>query len=210
MRYVCTICGHVYDETGNVPWSELPASWKCPLCGAAKSDFIPEGATSPSPVKEAAKAAAVRSEVKPLNAVETAALCSNLAKGCEKQYLPEQAAAFRRLADWFGTQAETKTDASFEALLQRVEDDLAEGFPVVKAVASQEGDRGAMRSLTWAEKVSRILKNLLTEYSQKGAAMLTDTGVYVCTICGFVSVGSEPPEICPVCKAPGRKIVKVD
>ena len=32
--------------------------------------------------------------------------------------------------------------------------------------------------------------------------MLENTGVYVCTICGFVSVGDAPPELCPVCKHP--------
>lgn len=36
--WVCKICGYVYD--GEVPFEELPADWKCPLCGHPKSDFI--------------------------------------------------------------------------------------------------------------------------------------------------------------------------
>lgn len=30
-----------------------------------------------------------------------------------------------------------------------------------------------------------------------------------CTVCGFVCTGDEPPEICPVCKAPQNKFVEV-
>ncbi len=205
MRYICSICGYVYDEEGNVPWAELPDDWKCPLCGAAKADFVPEGAAQSS----ADAAAPADTELKPLTAVETGALCSNLAKGCEKQYLPEQAAAFRKLADWFGAQGEAKTDPSFAVLLELVNADLDGYYPAADAAARREGDRGALRSLTWNEKVSRILRSLLIRYTQEGDAMLKDTGVYVCTICGFVYVGNELPEVCPVCKVPNRKFERI-
>lgn len=43
MKYVCQICGYVYDDAKEkVPFEQLPADWKCPLCGAAKTDFKPE------------------------------------------------------------------------------------------------------------------------------------------------------------------------
>lgn len=47
-KYVCTICGHVYDEAmgdpdGGVPpgtfWEDVPDDWVCPDCGASKDDF---------------------------------------------------------------------------------------------------------------------------------------------------------------------------
>lgn len=43
MRYVCTICGYVYDEeeTG-VPFSQLEETWVCPLCGVGKEMFEKE------------------------------------------------------------------------------------------------------------------------------------------------------------------------
>ena len=45
MRYVCSICGYVFDEeVEGTPFSELPDTWTCPLCGAAKSAFEPERA----------------------------------------------------------------------------------------------------------------------------------------------------------------------
>ena len=31
----------------------------------------------------------------------------------------------------------------------------------------------------------------------------------VCTVCGFVYVGDEPPKLCPVCKVPDWKFEKV-
>jgi rubredoxin len=49
--YVCTLCGYVYNpadgdvETGiapRTPFEKLPDSWVCPMCGAAKSEFVPE------------------------------------------------------------------------------------------------------------------------------------------------------------------------
>jgi rubredoxin len=50
-RYVCTICGYVYDpqlgdpDNGVAPgtkWEDVPSSWECPVCGASKDDFEKE------------------------------------------------------------------------------------------------------------------------------------------------------------------------
>ncbi|MPN08269.1 High molecular weight rubredoxin [bioreactor metagenome] len=37
-KYVCGICGYVYDGSQG-PFEFLPPDWKCPLCGAPKSKF---------------------------------------------------------------------------------------------------------------------------------------------------------------------------
>ena len=40
MRYVCTICGYIYDEAKEgVPFAQLPDTWVCPLCGLGKDVF---------------------------------------------------------------------------------------------------------------------------------------------------------------------------
>lgn len=48
MRYVCTICGYVYDENeGDIDngidagtlWEDIPEDFECPLCGVSKEDF---------------------------------------------------------------------------------------------------------------------------------------------------------------------------
>ncbi len=206
MRYVCQICGYVYDEARNPPWESLPIDWRCPLCGAARADFRPEGAPQPVP---AVPASFPSEELRPLSAAELSAVCSNLAKGCEKQYLPDQAAAFTRLANWLKAQAEPIRDAAFEALLEKVERDLNEGYPAAGAAAEEKKDRGALRSLAWSEKVTRMLASLLNRYQSEGDAMLENTGVWVCTICGFVYIGDALPERCPVCKVPNRKFEKI-
>ena len=38
-QYVCSICGYIYDEAAGGKWEDLPVDWKCPLCGADKSQF---------------------------------------------------------------------------------------------------------------------------------------------------------------------------
>lgn len=38
----CSICGYVYD--GDVPFEELPADWKCPICKMGKDVFVKEEA----------------------------------------------------------------------------------------------------------------------------------------------------------------------
>jgi rubredoxin len=47
-KYVCNVCGYVYDpEAGcpeanipaGTPFEELPESWVCPLCGVDKTNF---------------------------------------------------------------------------------------------------------------------------------------------------------------------------
>lgn len=49
-KYVCSICGYVYDEAAGIPaagigpgtrWEDLPEGWVCPLCGASKDLFNP-------------------------------------------------------------------------------------------------------------------------------------------------------------------------
>src|SRR5574344_1063712 len=55
MKYKCLICGYIYDDNKeNIPFSELPDNWKCPVCGAPKSMFEPlkEVNDQPKEVKE--------------------------------------------------------------------------------------------------------------------------------------------------------------
>ena len=50
-KYVCTVCGYVYDpeqgdpDNGVAPgtkWEYVPSDWECPVCGASKDDFEKE------------------------------------------------------------------------------------------------------------------------------------------------------------------------
>ena len=137
-------------------------------------------------------------------------LCTNLARGCEKQYKFEEAALFRELAGYFKSASKPAKEPAFDKLIALIEKDLEEGFPNANAVASEAKDRGALRALVWSEKVTRILKSIISRYQKEGNAMLENTGVYVCTICGFIYIGDKLPEVCPVCKVPNWKFEKVE
>ncbi len=50
-RYVCEVCGYIYDpEEGDpdsgvepgTPFASIPEDWVCPMCGAGKDEFSPE------------------------------------------------------------------------------------------------------------------------------------------------------------------------
>jgi len=210
-RYVCPVCGYVYDgakgardAAPGTAWADVPDQWKCPRCGAAKVKFAPEEPAAPG------DKAAVRSAEESMTDGARSALCSNLARGCGKQYLPEEAALFTELAEFFAAAAGPAGGADPAALLARVQEDLESGLPAAKAAAEAAGDRGAQRALVWAEKVTRIQRSLLTRYQKQGDELLKDKNVYVCTICGFIAVADAPPALCPVCKAPDWQFAKVE
>lgn len=207
MKYVCKICGYVYDdETQAVPFSELPDSWVCPLCGAAKSDFEPQGAPSEAPKPKTP--VKLDDDMRKLSTGELAALCSNLARGCEKQYVQEESELFLKLADYFSSITPEPENASMEELSKRLQHDLNTGYPGTRSTAGELGDRGALRVCAWGEKVTLIVNSLLERYKKEGEAFLTGTEVWICTVCGFVYVGETPPELCPVCKVPAWKFEK--
>ena len=50
-RYVCSICGYIYDPAAGDPdsgikpgtrFEDLPDDWTCPVCGATKDKFEKE------------------------------------------------------------------------------------------------------------------------------------------------------------------------
>lgn len=219
-KYVCSVCGFIYDEAAGIPelgivpgtkWEDLPDDWVCPLCGAEKSEFEKRGGEEAAvkPSAAASKTVIEDTDMKEMSALELSALCSNLARGCEKQYKHDESELFKELADYFKKAAPIAKDPKFEGLIELIEADLGEGFPHAHAVASEFGDRGALRALVWSEKVTKILRSLVNRYQKEGDKMLENTEVYVCTICGFVFVGDNPPELCPVCKVPNWKFEKV-
>ena len=213
-QLVCSICSYTYDEAKGIPeagiapgtkWKDLPEDWKCPLCGADKYQFrekTEQTKTTATPDKPHVE--------KELSAMEMSIICSNLARGCEKQYLPQQAEDFRKLATFFRSKAEPVQEPSVKKLLELIENDISVGYPYGNAVSADKPDRGALRCQVWSEKVTRMLDSLLKRYEAEGDKMLANTGVWVCTVCGFVYVGDVAPELCPVCKVPSWKFEKVE
>ena len=51
VKYVCEICGYVYDPAvgdpangieANTAWEDVKEDWLCPVCGVGKDQFKPE------------------------------------------------------------------------------------------------------------------------------------------------------------------------
>jgi rubredoxin len=49
-RYICPVCGFIYDPALGIPkdgiapgtaFEDLPDDWECPDCGVSKADFEP-------------------------------------------------------------------------------------------------------------------------------------------------------------------------
>lgn len=214
-QYVCGVCGYIYDEAEDGPWEDLPEDWKCPWCGAGKDAFR-EKSDAPAQAQDEEKTSSpeipdarphIKTELSPM---EMSVICSNLARGCEKQYLAEQSEQFRILADFFRGEAEPASDTGTDKLLELIDRDLSASYPYGHAVSAEGGDRGAMRCQVWSEKVTRMLQSLLTRYREEGDRMLENTGVYVCSVCGFVYLGDSAPELCPVCKVPAWKFDRAE
>ena len=207
MRYICQICGYVYDDSvEKVPFSELPDTWKCPLCGAAKTDFKPDSSDVPEKENIVLK---MQNDLEHLTAGQLAALCSNLARGCEKQYKDKESGQFRALADYFTATIPEVPDASVDKLALMLQDDIA-SYSEIRKTADNHNDRGTARICVWGEKVTRMLSSLVERYLLEGEELLEGTDIWVCTTCGFVYIGDEPPELCPVCKVPAWKFEKIE
>ena len=220
MKYICQVCGYVYDEAAEAcPFDQLPDSWQCPWCKAPKTQFKPEqaevpaeaaveatdhagadggaglaGADAGSGLAGDAAAADDAGNLKQLSPGQLAALCTNLARGCEKQYKEEESKLFAELAAYFTAAVPPAEDASVEALAKQLQDEIG-SYPGTRAAADIVRDRGAARALVWGEKVSRMLSSLVGR---------------ICTACGFVYIGETPPELCPVCKVPSWKFEKIE
>ena len=177
MKYICTICGYIYDEAKEGrTFKGLPDSWVCPVCGAAKNAFKADENSKPLSGAEASGAAAEAGsdfeadkkntdnafsetmahagngaeeefdeDMKKLSSGELAALCSNLARGCEKQYMAMEAALFKEIADYFSTTAPAVPETDIEHLAALFKKDLESGYPELFNEADSAWDRGTKR-----------------------------------------------------------------
>ena len=182
------------------------------MCKAAKPLFAPDApADVPAQAAEpAVSAAAPGEEYAGLTVGELAALCSNLARGCEKQYNATAQALFTELAEYFSAVSPEHESPTVERLAEMLRADLGVRYPNMQAEASAAGDRGLQRVRVWGEKVTNMLSSLVAQYMSEGEAMLRGTDIWVCSVCGFVYIGGCPPELCPVCKVPAWKFDKIE
>lgn len=205
-EYVCSVCGYIHK-------GELPDDFVCPICGAGKDAFILKEEKTED-VKSVSEKSVIAlddtHDEKELSPMEISIICSNLARGCEKQYLFDEAASFKKIAEYYRLKATHTEEKTFSAILDYINKDLEINYPYANQIADDIADRGAKRALVWSEKVTRMLQSLLKKYEIEGDKMLENVSVYVCTICGYVYIGNHVPDICPVCKVPSWKFEKIE
>lgn len=211
--YICTVCGFDYSEAAGDPdrgiapgtrWEDVPEDWVCPICGADKSMFYLQAEAEEKPAQAeqpAAKSAADASRK------QLAVMASNLARGAGKQYREAMSAAFGSLANYFEGQSEPEGD--LQSMQTALGEDISTSYATAFEAARRHKDRGALRALTWGEKVSKIQAAVIKRFQKEGDAALEGSNVYVCDACGFIFIGDEAPEICPVCKVPRFKFNQI-
>ena len=211
-KYRCQICGFIYDEAvEGVKFEDLPNDWKCPLCGASKEMFeeiVEEDTTlKKEEVNETENNIFQEEDLRELSNYEISYICSNLAKGCEKQYLEEDKKLFQELANYY-----LEKEATVEGTLEDVTLCLQDDTKLIKEALNtlnKKEERGTNRVLTWASKTTMMLEGILASYQKEGLEYLKNKKIWVCDICGFVYIGDTPPKVCPVCKVPSIKILEV-
>ncbi|MBN1499182.1 MAG: rubredoxin [Spirochaetes bacterium] len=215
-KWICTICSYEYDETLGDPdggiapgtkWEDIPEDWICPVCGAGKYDFEEKKITPKS--ASTAKTIVSDEDLRELSFGELSALCSNLSKGCAKQYRIQESDLFNQLAEFYKSKTGSFKENQLSDIASLIQQDLSTGYEQLNSAASAAKDRGSLRAFAWGEKVSKIISSLLSRYEKQQDILLEDNHVFVCDICGFIFVGKELPEVCPVCKVPNRKFTEI-
>ena len=222
-KYKCTICKYEYDPAQGdptqgiapgTPFEALPADWKCPRCKQGKEKFEPI-----EEPKTANPYAGTQTE-KNLHAAfagesEARNKYTYFASKAKKEGFEQIAALFLQTAEnekehaklWFkelngiGTTAENLAAAAagenyewtdmYEGFARTAE---AEGFPELAA---------KFRGVAAIEKHhEERYRALLHNVEAKEVFAKSEVKVWECRNCGHIVVGTQAPEVCPVCNHP--------
>ena len=221
-KYKCTICKYEYDPAQGdptqgiapgTPFEQLPDDWKCPRCKKDKSFFEPVEEPKANPY------AGTQTE-KNLHAAfagesEARNKYTYFASKAKKEGFEQIAALFLQTAEnekehaklWFkelngiGTTAENLAAAAagenyewtdmYEGFARTAE---AEGFPELAA---------KFRGVAAIEKHhEERYRALLHNVEAKEVFAKSEVKVWECRNCGHIVVGTQAPEVCPVCNHP--------
>ena len=222
-KYKCTICKYEYDPAQGdptqgiapgTPFEQLPADWKCPRCKQGKEKFVPVEESKP-----ANPYAGTQTE-KNLHAAfagesEARNKYTYFASKAKKEGFEQIAALFLQTAEnekehaklWFkelngiGTTAENLAAAAagenyewtdmYEGFARTAE---AEGFPELAA---------KFRGVAAIEKHhEERYRALLHNVEAKEVFAKSEVKVWECRNCGHIVIGTQAPEVCPVCNHP--------
>ena len=147
MKYVCKICGFIYDEaTQDAKWNDLDTDWVCPVCKAPKEKFEAVAETSTS------KYARTKTEKNLMEAFAGESMARNkytfFAEAARKEGLEQIAAIFEETADqekqhakmWFAAfHGIGTTDENLEAAAAGENEEWTEMYARMAQEAREEG-----------------------------------------------------------------------
>ena len=138
-------------------------------------------------------------------------------KKAEKDGYPQVAKLFRAAAEaeTVHAHAHLRTLGGINSTAENLKEAIAgethefkSMYPEMIAAAKAEGNKAAERSFTYANEVEKV-HAALYQKALDNLDSLEDVDYYVCSVCGY-TCETEPPDVCPVCKAKASAFFKVD
>ena len=100
------------------------------------------------------------------------------------------------------------TKENLEAAINGESYEFQKMYPKMIEEAKADGNKGALRSFNFANKVEKIHAELYKKILEN-LGKTPEVDYYVCQVCGN-TVEREAPEKCPVCGAPKKMFKKIE
>lgn len=130
----------------------------------------------------------------------------NIARLFEAAAYAEQVHASNHLRALSGVQ---DSATNLDAALGGETFEIQEMYPAYKAVAQEQGEERALRTMNWALEAEKVHAQLYSAAKREAEAKqdIAAKDIWVCTACGFTMEG-DAPDVCPVCGAKHEKFRK--
>ncbi len=101
------------------------------------------------------------------------------------------------------------TEENIKTCIEGENFEIDEMYPAYMAIAELQDEKGAQRSIMYAEEAEKIHARMYADALEdvKEGKDVEAGEVYVCPVCGYTHAG-KPPEKCPVCGAPSDMFAK--
>lgn len=101
-----------------------------------------------------------------------------------------------------------KTAENLQGAIDGETFEFTEMYPAYIQVAEMQDEQGAVRAMRFAieaEKVHAKMFGVAKDAVEQGKDLEVNDSVYLCPVCGFVSLSRE--EKCPICGCAGEKFI---
>ena len=217
MKYVCTVCGYVYDEEKEgKKFADLPADWVCPLCGVGKDMFKPvDEPKAEEPKKNPYAGTKTEKNLWEAFAGESQARnkYTYFASVAKKAGYEQIAALFLKTAEnekehaklWFKALGELgDTEANLKAAADGENYEWTDMYDRMAKEADEEGFHDLAEQFRGVGAVEKHheerYRKLLANVEAMEVFKKSGITVWECRNCGHIVISTEAPEICPVCK----------